>query len=275
MHSLLRVVSGTAELDTYYHGVRRYPYSVDFRRNPLTLRMLAHDAVPPADVPIFDWRGRSRFNTEIHSAGEIWATSLWQCYQAVLRRRPHRAFAEVRALMAEYVVAGMKATPANPTFTEARDALLAVIKASNRGDFRVCRNAMAVRGLGAGAIAPPHTSRDLEGVQESFSRSNVAVSFIEAQMDDRLSSRDNDGILDAGEEGYLTDPIFGTFKGEGVVQLSEDGGVTNTCMTAGPKPRAPPPSAERSPRILCPSPLVVIVSMVETRYDHWTRGRFS
>ena len=69
------MVTGTAPFDTYYHGVRRYPYSIDMQRNPLTFGLIA-DGVPlPANVPVFDWRGRSRYNTEVHAAGEVWASA--------------------------------------------------------------------------------------------------------------------------------------------------------------------------------------------------------
>ena len=197
------VFSGTAATDAYYHGVRRYPYSVDFSKNPLTFAMVENGAPLPDSIGVSDYRGRSRYNSQVHSAGEVWAVSLWQCFEALLRSRRGQTYPVVRSIMIEYLVAGMKATPANPTFIEARDALLAVMKASSRRDFRVCRNALARRGFGAGAVAPPRDSRDLSGVLESFSRSNAAVNLVEVAFDDSRSTVDGDGILDLGEEGYM------------------------------------------------------------------------
>ncbi|MCG8433876.1 MAG: M36 family metallopeptidase, partial [Gammaproteobacteria bacterium] len=198
------VVTGTAAFDTYYHGVRRYPYTVDLNRNPLTLRMIADGEPLPDDVPIFDWKGRSRYNTEVHSAGEVWTAALWQCYNSILNGRTRLSFDEKQKRFVEYLVAGMKALPFNPTYTEARDGLLAVMKANDRRDYHLCRIAMAERGFGAGAISPVRDSRDLTGVKESFSKSEIAVSFIDAALDDSINSNDNDGILDAGETGLLT-----------------------------------------------------------------------
>ena len=106
--------------------------------------------------------------------------------------------------MAEYLVASLKATPFNPTYTEARDALLAVIKANSRRDYRICREGMVKRGMGAGAVSPPRDSRDMVEVRESFSNASFAASFISASLDDSIQSNDNDGILDDGERGRLT-----------------------------------------------------------------------
>lgn len=198
------VVTGTANFDTYFHGVRRYPYSVDMQRNPLTFSHISKNTPLPANVPVFDWRGRSRYNTEVHAAGEVWANSLWECYNGLLNKRVILSFQEKRARMAEYLVASLKATPFNPTYTEARNALLAVMKAADQRDFRICQKAMAKRGLGAGAVSPPRDSQDLVEVRESFSTESRAVSFISASVDDSLISNDNDGILDAGEEGLLS-----------------------------------------------------------------------
>ncbi len=197
------VVTGTADFDTYYHGVRRYPYSVDMQRNPLTLGHIADGAALPANIPVFDWRGRSRYNTEVHAAGEVWANALWECYNGLLNRPSPITFQQKRSRMAEYLVASMKVTPFDPTYTEARNALLSVIKANDHQDFRICKQAMAKRGLGAGAVSPPRDSRDMVEVRESFSDADRAVSFISAQLDDSIDSDDNDGLLDAGERGQL------------------------------------------------------------------------
>ncbi len=198
------VATATAELDTYYYGVRRYPYSINMQRNPLTLGDISEDAVLPTDIPIFDWRGRTRYNTEVHTAGEVWANALWECYNGILNQRQNLSFEQKRARMAEYLVASLLATPFNPTYTEARDALLAVIKANDRRDYRICKSGMVKRGFGAGAVSPPRESRDLLEVRESFSNAERAVSFISASVNDSIQSNDNDGLLDAGEKGRLT-----------------------------------------------------------------------
>ena len=50
--------------------------------------------------------------------------------------------------MLDYLVQSMKATPLDPTFLEARDALLAVARATDEQDYRSFREAFAARGMG-------------------------------------------------------------------------------------------------------------------------------
>jgi len=105
--------------------------------------------------------------------------------------------------MLGYLVASMKATPIDPTFLEARDAFLAVARASDEQDYRSFRKAFAERGMGAGAVAPEPDSNDLRSVIESLREEGPALSFIAASLDDRMAG-DADGLLDQGEEGILT-----------------------------------------------------------------------
>lgn len=197
------VATEAAAFDTYYYGVRRYPYSIDRQSNPLTFKHIAENNPLPSTPLLFDWRGRSRYNTEVHNAGEVWASALWECYHDLLDQRLLLTFDEKRTRMAEYLVASLKATPFNPTYTEARDALLAVIKANDWFDYRICRDAMASRGLGAGAVSPPRDSRVMNEVEETFSTDSRRVNLVNATLDDAIVSIDQDGLLDAGEKGIL------------------------------------------------------------------------
>ena len=65
-----------------YFGIRRVPYSVDFTKNALTLKHIGDGvALPP--VPMFDFGP----NSEVHNAGEIWTSMLWEAYVALQRAR--------------------------------------------------------------------------------------------------------------------------------------------------------------------------------------------
>lgn len=196
--------AGEAPADSYYYGIRRYPYTADMGRNPLTFAHIEHGAALPDGIPYYDWKGRSRFNSEVHTAGEVWAASLWDCYLGLLDNRPDLPFDEVRRRMAAYLVAGMKATPVDPTFTEARDGLLAAMWAGDARDYFHCRMAFARRGMGAGAVSPPRDSIDHAGVVESFDTGKAALSLLESRLDDSMKPLDGDGVLDGGEWGRLT-----------------------------------------------------------------------
>ena len=109
--------------------------------------------------------------------GEIWASMLFEAYVNLLQvgKAAGRPFEETKRRMADYIVAGMKAAPVEPTFVEQRDAILMSARAmarqdaSREGDAEALMKGFAKRGLGAGAVAPPRSSCTLNEAVESFS----------------------------------------------------------------------------------------------------------
>ncbi len=184
---------------TYYFGVRRYPYSTDFAKNALTFRHIQDGEPLPVGPPA---KVKSSPNSEVHNAGEVWATMLWECYAALLRDTGRLSFVQSQTRMRDYLVAAYKMTPLDPTFTEARDALLSVVLASDPLDHAAFCAAFARRGAGVGAISPPRTSTTNIGVVESYVCGG-ALDFVSATITDDVRSCDNDGILDNGESGTL------------------------------------------------------------------------
>ena len=86
----------------YYFSIRRYPYSADMTKNPLTFRHIGANAVLPVGPP----RNPSRRpNNEVHNAGEIWCCALWEVFvNLVGEARPRdgrAAHAEIRDRRAE------------------------------------------------------------------------------------------------------------------------------------------------------------------------------
>lgn len=152
--------------NAYYYGVRRYPYSRDMAKNPLTFRHIADGVALPASPPASP--RISSANSEVHNTGEVWASMLWECYSNLLLDTPRLTFAEARDRMKRYLVAGYKLTPTDPTFTNARDALLAAMQAQDPRDAELCMAGFAKRGAGAGAVAPNNLSEDHAGVVESY-----------------------------------------------------------------------------------------------------------
>lgn len=152
--------------NAYYHGIRRYPYSRDPDKNPLTFKHVS-DGVPLPATPVRSPVGSSA-NSEVHNTGEVWASMLWECYANLLNDRTRLTFAEAQDRMKRYLVGGYKMTPADPTFVSARDALLAVMLAQDAQDHALCYQGFARRGAGQGAVAPERYSEDNAGVVESF-----------------------------------------------------------------------------------------------------------
>src|SRR5262249_53121863 len=147
----------------HYYGVRRYPYSTDMTKNPLTFKHIADGTALPTDPAP---NGNGADNSEVHNTGEIWATMLWECYAALLDV-PGRSFLDANTRMRRYLVSGLKLTPNTPTFVEARDALLAAIYGSDPADFALCAAGFAKRGIGLGAVAPDRYSINNYPVTES------------------------------------------------------------------------------------------------------------
>lgn len=199
------VYAGIQYRDAAYYGIRRYPYSTNFSKNPLTFTHIQEGVALPTTAPMGS--GGSTSNSEVHNAGEVWANMVWEGYAELLEDTlpptPVRTFDEVQRAMSDYIVGGMLLAPANPTFTEQRDALLAAMSAINPPDAVRFAEQFAVRGAGTCAISPARTSTDLKGVTESYTLAPV-MQLGEWTLNDALGSCDSDGVLDAGEQGYLT-----------------------------------------------------------------------
>jgi hypothetical protein len=144
----------------FYNGIRRAPYSTDFAKNAFTLKHIS-DGEPTPDG------GPGTSNSEVHNAGELWANQMWECYAGILNR-PGVKYADARNRMKDYIIGGLKMTPADATFTEARDAVLSVVYATDYEDYKVCSAGFAKRGSGLNAIAPARDSTDLTGVTEDY-----------------------------------------------------------------------------------------------------------
>ncbi len=157
-------LAGITQSQAYYYGFRRYPYSTDFSKNPLTFKHIETGvALPTSPAPAF-----TGDNAEVHNTGEVWASMLWGCYASLLTDTPRLSFAQAQDRMKRYIVAAYKLTPNDPTLIEARDALFSAIGASDATDLSRCRNAFALRGAGIFARAGSRNSATNAGNLESF-----------------------------------------------------------------------------------------------------------
>ncbi|WP_225408769.1 myxosortase-dependent M36 family metallopeptidase [Stigmatella hybrida] len=221
-------VSGGGGNDGYYFGLRRYPYSTDFSRNPLTFKHIQAGVALPATAPINpDLVGTN--NAEYHNAGEVWTSMLWEAYTSLLKDKPRLTFAQAQQRMKAYIVAGYKLTPPSPTFIEARDAILAAAYLGDPADFKLIYSAFARRGAGLRAVAPSRSSTTHAGVVESF-LTGKDVELGGAELIENEGSCDDDGVLDNGESGVIRLTIYNT--GDATVNAttatvtSSDPGVT-------------------------------------------------
>ena len=133
----------------YYKGIRNYPYTTDIIRNPLTLKL-----IDPS-------KGGS---SAVHFMGQIWCVTLWEARANLIAKH---GWAVGNQLVLQLVTDGMKLSPVNPTFLQARDAILQADLVNNAGaNLPELWRGFAKRGMGASAVVP--ASSTSTGVTEAF-----------------------------------------------------------------------------------------------------------
>lgn len=124
-------------------GIRRYPYSYDMSVNPLTL-------------------GAYNASNEVHDAGEIWCSVLWDMNWLLINKLGYSSNVAGgyspggagNLLALRLVMDALKIQPANPTFLDARDAILQADLVLTGGQSRAeIWQAFARRGFGFSASA--------------------------------------------------------------------------------------------------------------------------
>ncbi|WP_444995523.1 rhombosortase-dependent M36 family metallopeptidase [Aliikangiella sp. IMCC44359] len=181
--------SATSYVANFRSGIRRNPYSTDMTINPATF----------ADISV---------SAEVHDSGEIWASMLWDSFIALVNDERY-TFEQARSVMKDYLVAGYKMTPIAPTYTEARDAVLAAAYANSVEDYQLILQAFARRGMGMGAVSPARYSTDHSGVVESTETQLATFMVSDHDLDTNFEGSNygyctNDNILDKGETGAVS-----------------------------------------------------------------------
>jgi hypothetical protein len=216
--------------DPGYFGIRRFPYSIDRSKNPLSFRHIRFSEPLPTNVP-GSFNPATNDNTEPHAAGEVWANTLWEVYNVLLDAH---GFTEAHRRMSDYIVAGLLLTPPDATFTEGRDSLLTAIGALDTDDMVLAAAAFAGRGMGTCAKSPaPAALETFDDAVESGTLAALVATSGVTLSDDGVSC-DHDGILDPGESGTL----HVTIANHGVV-AAEDVVVTPNTTSTGVSLGAP------------------------------------
>jgi uncharacterized repeat protein (TIGR01451 family) len=206
-------IGGFPYLDNYVYGIRRFPYSSNNSVNPITwadvddtTNDLSGGITP--DPLGFNFNG----GMEVHNIGEVWMSTLWDVRSRVIAD-PAGANGDVPAgnhTMLQLVTDGLKMTPIDPNFVEARDAILNADCATN-----ACANedsiwaGFADRGFGYGAEAPYYQTFAFAfsshmAFHESFAL--PALDVIDPLTDVAINdtATNNNGAIDSGEAVKLT-----------------------------------------------------------------------
>ncbi len=191
----------------YYYGIRRFPYALKTTtggpnnrpHNPLTLA-----DIDPSQANISDgafsasapFAGNSA--SEVHNAGEVWCMALLEVRARIINRL---GFAAGNERTLQIVTDGMKLTPDNPGFIQARDAIIAADIAGFGGaDATDIYTGFAVRGMGFGA-----TSDGSNSVVESFALPNLIQTPSFSFSD---PNGNNNSIAEPGETILLNIPLY-------------------------------------------------------------------
>ena len=203
-------------------GIRRQPYSYDFAIDPRTFA---------------DFNGGFP-NNQVHNAGEIWASTLWDMTWLLIEKHGYGSNIHTgtggQNIALDLVFDGLKTQPANPSFIEARDAILAADLAQNSGANRdEIWQAFARRGLGFSA-STSDSSSDIVNVAFDLPPILAGIQGI-VYEDSNGDKTQNNGepplsgvtvYIDANNNGSLS-------AGELSVLSGTDGSYSLTAATAG------------------------------------------
>ena len=147
----------------YYFGIRRYPYTTDMTKNPLTYKDIdSTQASPHPGVPRNPIIGNTA--DEVHNMGEVWCVTLWEARANLIHKW---GYAVGNQLILQLVTDAMNLSPANPTYLQARDAILQADQVNHGGANQwELWSAFAKRGMGWSATSPD--SSTTEGLVEAF-----------------------------------------------------------------------------------------------------------
>jgi Fungalysin metallopeptidase (M36) len=122
--------SGSYSNRNFTRGIRTRPFSTKVSVNDLSY----------ADY------GRVIAGPEVHADGEIWVQAMWELRSRLVKRFGYN---EGRRRVAQLMIDAMKRAPANASYVDMRDALVAADRANYAGeDVNAIWEAFARRGLG-------------------------------------------------------------------------------------------------------------------------------
>lgn len=187
-------------LDNYVYGIRRFPYSTDNSIEPMTWADVDQTTADySGGIPIspigFEFAGAM----EVHNIGEVWCMTLWEVRSRIIASNGGDV-PTGNNITLSLITDALKMTPINPSFTDARDAIIDADCAANGcNNEESIWNGFADRGLGYNAFAPlgielgpvsPHM-----GIRESFLAPYLDVQSV--TIDDSFGN--NNGAIDPGE----------------------------------------------------------------------------
>lgn len=247
-YALFEIVGLPGFHSNYYYGIRKWPKAViaftggparpgcnnqPCPHNPLSFRHINSNCFTElgssstANISAFPMTGAqsvviSTSCSQVHNAGEIWSTTLWEVRALMVQRL---GFSAGTRRVLQVVTDGMKLAPPNPMFLQERDAIIAAASAlpsvpEASADVADVREGFRRRGMGFSASTQSATQ-----VTEAFDTPNVIVANTGFSVSD--TPGDNDGYPEPGENVLLNIPITNPSTGAAItnVMVNVNGGT--------------------------------------------------
>jgi len=216
-------IGGPSDTQNYYFGIRRYPYTTDMKKNPLTFNDIDPaqadncSSSAPYHTGMFGACDTSSAD-EVHNEGEVWCVTLWDARANLINKY---GWAIGNQLILQLVTDGMKLSPPEPNFLQARDAILQAdlvdTGGANSGELWA---AFAKRGMGLSATSPNSTTT--VGLHEAYDGGPTRRGFL-----DIIVNPPSDSFLISSS----AQPIFVTVRDglsvTGAVVTATIPGITN------------------------------------------------
>ena len=212
---------GVVGTQNYYYGIRRFPKAIMSATggpsnrpfNPLTFNDIDQSKISVTDgaFPAMAGPHISTTADQVHAAGEVWSSALWE-FRARFVQRLGWTVGNRKAL--QLVTDAMKISPLNPTFLQARDAIISAALGSSTTQAQLVDASdvwagFAIRGMGFSAsIQNSGTGLGDTRVTEAFDRPNLQQ-LPNFTISDALG--DSDGIFEPGETLTLSVPLTNLF----------------------------------------------------------------
>ncbi len=181
--------------ENYYYGIRRFPYSTNLLKNPLTFKDIdPNQASPHAGIPRNPIFGPFvPFDApEVHNQGEVWCITLWEVRANFIAKY---GWAIGNQLALQLVTDAMALCPPNPNFVQSRDAILLADRLNNNNaNYNELWRAFAKRGLGSSATSPD--SSTTQGIVESFDFPGLSIATVSSADG---STGNGNGAIDPNE----------------------------------------------------------------------------
>ncbi len=202
---------GTAN---YYYGIRRFPKATMASTggpnnrpfNPLTFADIDASQMNLTDgaFPAMSGPHIATQASQVHAAGEVWSSALWEVRGLMITRLGHVA-GNQRAM--QVVTDGMKLAPLGPTFLQERNAILAAAQSFGGADVADVWQGFATRGMGFSSSVDVDGDATSTRVTEAFDLPNLLQQPTFAVSD---AAGDGDGYPEPGEQLTLSIPLTNT-----------------------------------------------------------------